>query len=260
MAKIILFFILASGCIHNQTSDPEVTISSFNMGGLRRSQPICFTQTDVPQGVAPIEYKSTSDEVIRICTIAAKRKSVLVTNYGNNCIAGSISWLVTEAGADNPSYSKRMVIQFFGNDLKNPMHEIKAVLTTSNPGMMGTTATALCRAAFAEYPATIKNKIYLAKTDFDDMPGSCPQVGDEPVSVCRAELACGKGKASTAIGMILSGMGAGLSHQRNMAVDNYNDCIDRNLRSQKANAGIPDNSVRCVSQRTSADEVRTDCR
>jgi len=65
---------------------------------------------------------------------------------------------------------------------------------------------------------------------------TCPSVSEEPISTCRAEVACGKGKASTAVGAFFGGFSAGMNHQSNTAVDNYNLCIDRDLDAQKTNA------------------------
>lgn len=87
----------------------------------------------------------------------------------------------------------------------------------------------------------------------------CPDVTEQLVSVCRAEASCGKGSAGNIFGAFLGGMGAGLSHSRNQAADNYNDCVDRNLASQKANAGIPDHRVNCKTIQVSSDEYTTTC-
>jgi hypothetical protein len=88
----------------------------------------------------------------------------------------------------------------------------------------------------------------------------CPDVSEEAVSSCRAEVACGKGKFSTALAMILGGMGAGASgSSRNQASDNYDTCVARNLSAQKANAGLQDNTQHCTSRRVADDRVETDC-
>lgn len=86
----------------------------------------------------------------------------------------------------------------------------------------------------------------------------CPTEAEERVSTCRAEAACGKGKASTAIGMMLGGFNAN-KNARNGAVDQYNSCISRNLSAQKANAGIRDNSMRCESRQLADDSFQTQC-
>jgi len=64
----------------------------------------------------------------------------------------------------------------------------------------------------------------------------CRNEIEEPISVCRAERSCGKGSFGLGLGMALSGMGAGMSHSSNQSVDNYNQCVDRNLYAQKLNA------------------------
>lgn len=88
---------------------------------------------------------------------------------------------------------------------------------------------------------------------------TCPDESVEAVSVCRAEAACGRGTARNFFATLLGGMGSGMSGQRNGAVDVYDQCVDRNLRAQKLNAGIPDNSVRCKSRRVASDEFETTC-
>ena len=50
------------------------------------------------------------------------------------------------------------------------------------------------------------------------------------------EMSTGK-KIATGIGLILGGMGAGLTHGRNQALDYLNSQIDRDIDSQKANLG-----------------------
>ena len=87
----------------------------------------------------------------------------------------------------------------------------------------------------------------------------CPSVLDQPVSSCRAEVDCGSGSFSTGLGMMISGMGAGMNGQRNLAVDNYNSCVERNLSAQKANSGAPDTTGHCVSRKISNDEIQTEC-
>ena len=62
----------------------------------------------------------------------------------------------------------------------------------------------------------------------------CPNELSEPVSVCRAEAKCGG--MGTGVGMILGGVGSGISGQRNIASDDYNKCIDRDLEAQKYNS------------------------
>lgn len=66
----------------------------------------------------------------------------------------------------------------------------------------------------------------------------CPSESAEPISVCRAEAACGKGSAGNFFGTLLSGAGSGLSRQRNQAVDNYDLCVQRELAAQSYNAQL----------------------
>ena len=83
----------------------------------------------------------------------------------------------------------------------------------------------------------------------------CPSVGNEAISLCRAEAACGKGSAGNIIGTIFGNVGGG----ENSAVRNYNNCIDRNLIAQRINSGVQSTSVRCVSTRLATDQVETRC-
>lgn len=87
----------------------------------------------------------------------------------------------------------------------------------------------------------------------------CPDAVNEPVSVCRAETARGRGTISRAISLVFGGMGSGMSGQRNHAQDNYEACIERNISSQRANAGLPDNTLRCETTKISDDTFRTKC-
>lgn len=87
----------------------------------------------------------------------------------------------------------------------------------------------------------------------------CPTETEQAVSTCRAETACGKGTFGHVFGSILSGMGSGLSHQPNAARNNYDSCIDRNIAAQKANAGLPDTTVRCKTRKVASDQTETVC-
>lgn len=84
----------------------------------------------------------------------------------------------------------------------------------------------------------------------------CP---DEAVSTCRAQRECGSHSPFTYIGMVLSGMGSGINHQRNQASDQYNSCVSNNLSAQRANAGIKDNTTNCVSRVVANDQIETEC-
>lgn len=61
----------------------------------------------------------------------------------------------------------------------------------------------------------------------------CPDVSEEAVSICRAQIACKPSAASAFFG----GFSAGFNHTSNQSENNYNACLDRNLVAQKANAG-----------------------
>lgn len=56
------------------------------------------------------------------------------------------------------------------------------------------------------------------------------------------------GKVSTAIGIMLSGIGSGLSGQSNMAMDVLNKEIDRDIDAQKANISNKNNMLHALSQ------------
>lgn len=90
---------------------------------------------------------------------------------------------------------------------------------------------------------------------------NCRSIEDEPVSRCRAEKACGKGRVGPSIGLVLGGMGAGMARgfHRNHAQDNYDACVDRDLSAQKASAGIEDSSLRCKTIQVAEDEFKTEC-
>lgn len=90
---------------------------------------------------------------------------------------------------------------------------------------------------------------------------SCPDVEDEPVSVCRAEVACGRGKPTLALGMILSGMGGGLSRtNRNSASENYDRCVENELSAQRANAGTTSNVFYCDQRDLGGGRTEIKCR
>ena len=92
----------------------------------------------------------------------------------------------------------------------------------------------------------------------------CPNIVEEPVSMCRAKIACGGkslgSKILTALSMMLSGAGAG-AHGHNQAAAQNERCIDDNLDAQRSSAGLPvATRVHCESIRTSNNTVETNCR
>ncbi len=90
-------------------------------------------------------------------------------------------------------------------------------------------------------------------------PRSCPSVDEEVISVCRAEVACGRGTGARAAALFFGGMGSGLAGGRNEGKDSYNRCIDRQLSAQRYAAGIEDKTVRCSTRRISSDEAEAKC-
>lgn len=86
----------------------------------------------------------------------------------------------------------------------------------------------------------------------------CPAEIIEPVSTCRAEVQCGKGKFMTYFAIMLSGAGAG-SSGRNQAMDNYNQCIENNLDAQRSNAGIQSTTLNCTSTDLGGGMSKTVC-
>lgn len=87
----------------------------------------------------------------------------------------------------------------------------------------------------------------------------CPTAEQERVSNCRAEITCGKGSVRLGLAAFFGGMGSGMNHTRDSSMDNYHNCVDREMSAQMANAGIQDNSVKCVSEKVSDDRVETRC-
>lgn len=87
----------------------------------------------------------------------------------------------------------------------------------------------------------------------------CPSVEQEPVSQCRAKAACHIGSAGSVFGAMLSGAGAG-AHGRNLAIQQQNDCMDRDLDTQTYNAGFEKPvRIKCEST-TYNDGTETNCR
>lgn len=86
----------------------------------------------------------------------------------------------------------------------------------------------------------------------------CSTVQQESVSQCRAEAVCGKGKWSTGMGFVMSGMGAG-SSGKNLAVENYSSCVDRDLDAQRSNAGIQSTVLNCQTKDLGDGISKTTC-
>ena len=77
---------------------------------------------------------------------------------------------------------------------------------------------------------------------------NCADALFEPVSVCRAEVACGKGTWSYNV----SALNPDVRRQ-------HEACIDRQLSAQKASMGVKTREVSCTSYKD-GDETKTDCR
>lgn len=87
----------------------------------------------------------------------------------------------------------------------------------------------------------------------------CSSMADEPVSACRAEAACHRGIWGS-IGIVLGGIGQGLSHSsNNQAADAHQDCLDRNLRAQASNVGISSETANCKAVQISDDKYKVTC-
>ncbi len=79
------------------------------------------------------------------------------------------------------------------------------------------------------------------------------------MSYCRAEAACNGGNPFLrALAAGLSGMGSGHT-KRDPYQENHAACIENNLSAQRANAGIQDTTVRCVSSSYGDNQVKTVC-
>ncbi len=64
---------------------------------------------------------------------------------------------------------------------------------------------------------------------------NCPDIGEEPVSTCRAQEKCRQKKNSYRVGLgtgLGADMGAGIAPQ-SQNVENYNSCVDGDLRFQR---------------------------
>lgn len=73
---------------------------------------------------------------------------------------------------------------------------------------------------------------------------SCPSLEEEAVSLCRAEEKCRQEKTTYGLGL---GVGkptdSGIIGTRNVATtDNYNNCIEKDLNSQKSQKQILEQS------------------
>jgi hypothetical protein len=94
----------------------------------------------------------------------------------------------------------------------------------------------------------------------------CPDVIQEPVSLCRAKQECNGSSTGSkilhGIALALGGMGAGMSGNpnNNAAAAQERQCIDSSLSSQRANAGLPSNALVCESEKISDTETITHCR
>jgi len=75
----------------------------------------------------------------------------------------------------------------------------------------------------------------------------CPGVVEEPVSVCRAQAACGIGSTRIFIAVAL---GAG---------EQVNYCVDRHLNAQRSSIGLASNSTTCRSVLYTDNTIRTVC-
>lgn len=88
----------------------------------------------------------------------------------------------------------------------------------------------------------------------------CALVSEEPVSACRAQSACGKGSAALFFGTVLSGAGAGLSHQKNQTTEQYNRCVQDDLEAQEASAARERNRIVCDVEETTSGNFRSVCK
>lgn len=84
----------------------------------------------------------------------------------------------------------------------------------------------------------------------------CLSEQEEPVSYCRAKVACGQGWKSS-LGMILGGFNP--NGGRNVAIDQYNNCIDASISSQRSNVGLKSQDYKCVSNETSPGHFESNC-
>lgn len=70
---------------------------------------------------------------------------------------------------------------------------------------------------------------------------------------------CGNGSFLHGLAMVLGGAGTAYGG-KNQASDNYNSCVENQLDAMRSNAGIPNNTIRCISRQIASDEIQTVCR
>jgi len=188
-------------CVHKDQGSPSVLVSAFTEPdfAIDGDSSICFA--DFPPN-ASLEKKSRHRDLVRICSKIAEAKGVTVVKVGSEpkCLITSLGWYAGEGqsfylGSSTSCssvygtvfcnshnrgvtyYSKGIQIDFAGakQGKTQTVHEIRATLTSNNPGFRDATAVALCRAAFHDFPEKLVDKSYVASTS---MPGS-ETFGDE---------------------------------------------------------------------------------
>ena len=188
-------------CVHHDQDSSSVLVSAFTEPdfAIEGDSPICFA--DFPAN-ASLEKKSRYRDLVRICSRIAEAKGVTVVKVGSDpkCLLTSLGWYAGEGqsfylGSSTSCssvygtvfcnshnrgvtyYSKGIQIDFAGVKQGKALtvHEIRATLTSNNPGFRDATAVALCRAAFHDFPENLVDKSYVASTSMPDARA----VGDE---------------------------------------------------------------------------------
>src|SRR4051812_43971130 len=81
---------------------------------------------------------------------------------------------------------------------------------------------------------------------------TCPTDSVEPVSACRAEMACGKGGAELTLATLFAGIPSQARREGNAAIEAYDACVRRNIADQRAIASMPDPGPGCQGRSTAS--------
>lgn len=181
---VVLMFMVS--CVH-PPNVLYVRVSSFSEPEfmVRHDTPICFSNKVGSE--ASIEIRSRYPEIVQKCSEVAKRKGIVVVDPGDNqaCLIASIGWYAGEGksyylGSSSSCtniygsvfcsnqenkvtlFGKGIQLDFTTKDPIAPkiIHQIRATLSTPNPGFLDATAVALCRAAFQGFPEKMVEQVY----------------------------------------------------------------------------------------------------
>ena len=194
MSKAILFYALTVyGCVlMPKRNTVDVHVSAFNTTALDKAKPICFKSgPKLNKNISGIQYESVSQDILEACTTAARMKGMTITNDEKQCVTAYIYWDISDPKTldmgtstkcsnafgnticqsfNNQAdvYAKMLSIHFVEGPDNKTMHEVNALLSSTDQTFYITTDIALCRAALTGYPRKMWNNVFETRTDFDD--------------------------------------------------------------------------------------------